>query len=1301
MSNISFSDQNHIEQLRKRLWCGRELGQVSVMIGAGFSCNATKIAENVPDFPLWNQLASQLYNEVYPGDSSSSGRANAIANPLKLAAAYEELFGRQLLNTFLTQIIPDRRYTPGRLHQLMLSLPWSDVFTTNYDTLLERTTPFIHDRKYDVIETISNIPGRMKPRIVKLHGSFPSHEPFIFTEEDYRTYPVAFAPFVNMVQQAIMETTLCLIGFSGDDPNFRRWIGWVRDNLGASAPSIYLCGVLDLPNIERQALLRDKIIPIDLAPLFPKAEYPHTKTRHANAIEWFLLNLMQGEPLNLTSWPEPPVLSTSIDWKPTPNLPSIRSISHPILNLEPYEPPNRENLQTSLNSDELQKLQQNWKEYRQLYPGWVVCPKQSRDSIWQHMVQLIEPIFAAIDSLSPQQAILLLNELNWRFEISLIPLYRHWADQIEKILSCINPFPQFVFLQTAQISPDAVAYQLLNWSEIQTAWVNLAFAIVREARDDQDKARFTRWIQYLSPIVYQNEAWRSRWFYEQCLFFLARLDREKVLDLLQQWQVSPTLDFWNVKRAAILVEIGNFAEAKTISEQALSNIRSRQQPYTIDYLLLSQESWTMILLEVIEHREWYNPNAEVIKERHRLRRSKLGEYNCDGWLEFSFLSNAIVQMEQKSSSAKEIGSDFDSGAFTVTYRFGAQKYSLPRLRPAFELLRLFEEGAIPVRCGLSSVFPESVVQAARLIMPIAPLWSLSFIIRTFKQNEIEKTFDSALIARLDQEYVDHLGTVLASALMELLPLFQSRQRGDDRSSLLHRFSLLLEILSRLCSRFSPKQVEDTLELAFTAAKYLPDQHLAKLHPLMRRTLAAMDSSQICSRMPDLLLFDLPVTGGICDTDRCRIESFEQINWEKDIGLDPDLDRSSWSLPIAALIEMVRTSSSQVRETAIYRLSGLGKINGLTVLQQQALADALWSRTDSTGLPADIGYFLYKSIILRLPEPNPGQAREFFRRYLLEQEFPVFWIPAVGGGITFNDRTAHYFTEWSQASLPLCDRHLASTETRCIWTSSEIVELLRKLINAWEQQKSEISRIPIDHAIFGDHVQSYFNGLKQLLISVIFPHLNEIEDELKEAIKQFLAELEEIGISTLSVLPATLVIFPDHADQTSIRLRKALNSLSQQRIQEACQGILHWFLYTRLEGQAIALPSPEFLSNLVDQLVLRRQPGLRSVMDVISVLLQYVPEQFTNQHREKLCDALENLIAETQLLEEQVEQNSEDTEQAFSFPTRPAYRKLAARIAYRLYQHFEQLSDAPMPQVLERWKNSCLNEVLPEIRKIWQ
>ena len=104
---------------------------------------------------------------------------------------------------------------------------------------------------------MEEIPSAVRPRIVKLHGSFSAHFPLICTEEDYRTYPMRFAPFVNTAQQAMMETVLLLIGFSGDDPNFLHWSGWVRDNLGETAPKIYLAGWLDL-SIHRRRMLENQ-----------------------------------------------------------------------------------------------------------------------------------------------------------------------------------------------------------------------------------------------------------------------------------------------------------------------------------------------------------------------------------------------------------------------------------------------------------------------------------------------------------------------------------------------------------------------------------------------------------------------------------------------------------------------------------------------------------------------------------------------------------------------------------------------------------------------------------------------------------------------------------------------------------------------------------------------------------------------------------------------------------------------------------------------------------------------------------
>ena len=100
-----------------------------------------------------------------------------------------------------------------------------------------------------------------------------------------------------------MENVFCLLGFSGDDPNFLYWSGWVRDHLADSAPPIYLCGLMGLSDSQRRFLHRRNVTPIDLNPLFPAEEFSNGALRRRLAIEWFLLSLEAGRPPDLVVRP--------------------------------------------------------------------------------------------------------------------------------------------------------------------------------------------------------------------------------------------------------------------------------------------------------------------------------------------------------------------------------------------------------------------------------------------------------------------------------------------------------------------------------------------------------------------------------------------------------------------------------------------------------------------------------------------------------------------------------------------------------------------------------------------------------------------------------------------------------------------------------------------------------------------------------------------------------------------------------------------------------------------------------------
>ncbi|MCM3239555.1 SIR2 family protein [Heyndrickxia oleronia] len=284
----------YINDIAKRLHDPNRYGSTSVMVGAGFSKNAISLAENAFS-PNWEELAKKMYESLYPCPSDGDEREKwekvlvkktSGKNVLKLAEEYKVAFGRNKLDKFIEDSIGDDKFIPGDLHVKLLELNWNDVFTTNYDTLLERSIDNISVRKnYKILTSQKDLPGSTHPRIIKLHGSIPNAKPYIICEEDYRTYPVKYAPLVNTVQQSMLETQLCLLGFSGDDPNFLNWLGWLRDNMGENCPQIYLCGIFsEMSEFERKMLESQNITVVNLESLLEN----NSANKHYDAINRFL-----------------------------------------------------------------------------------------------------------------------------------------------------------------------------------------------------------------------------------------------------------------------------------------------------------------------------------------------------------------------------------------------------------------------------------------------------------------------------------------------------------------------------------------------------------------------------------------------------------------------------------------------------------------------------------------------------------------------------------------------------------------------------------------------------------------------------------------------------------------------------------------------------------------------------------------------------------------------------------------------------------------------------------------------------
>ncbi|MDW7615203.1 SIR2 family protein [Peribacillus simplex] len=510
---------HHLSNIRDRLWSEDGKSRVSVMVGAGFSLNAEKIEDTFESMSLWADLKNKV---------SAGLRRDLISDcedVLTLGQLYAEEYGRANLDELLKQAIPDQNYEPSEIHQSLLRLPWADVYTTNYDTLLERTLANVFERSYQVIYDINDIPSSVPPRIIKLHGSFPSKRPFIFTKKDYDTYEEDFAPFVNMVQQSIMETTLVLIGFSGEDPNFEKWTKWVHNNLGEHMPKIYM---LAYGEHKMKSQLNNRgITLIDFEEVYEETNKENVYGEMFKDIFEFLSYVEKKD---------------KKDWPFVSYYQDFSSIDEAL---------------------------ENFVNNRESYPGWILMP----DVVKKRSVKGIQlASYPLIDMIKKEselgKKVKIINEMIWIYEKFHIPIERNFQNVLIYTIDKLN--------ESKKLEDSLVEV------------VNIIIRLIKEARLEFNESDFNKYSLILEKLKLNREQ-RNKYFYEKLLLNMYKFNFQDVKLELDHWEIAQKDLEWVIKKAIILSKIGEVGKALDLLEDCLNRVRRLIAIKGDDYRLLSIE----------------------------------------------------------------------------------------------------------------------------------------------------------------------------------------------------------------------------------------------------------------------------------------------------------------------------------------------------------------------------------------------------------------------------------------------------------------------------------------------------------------------------------------------------------------------------------------------------------------------------------------------------------------------------------------------------------------------------------------
>lgn len=225
-------------------------------IGAGLSVGA--------GLPTWYELLTKLAERAridLPPKEWVSGE-----HLIDAAQAYVNVHGLQSMLMFLKDELDTINILPTRAHYALARLPFSLIFTANYDDLLERAYRQVGKHVHIVVNTddIAFMRNDVDSvNIVKLYGSLDQPASIVLAREQYEGFFRKKARLIGLLESELGRSHMLYIGWSLSDPYFNQVFGEVLSQFGSFMRSGWAI-MFDVPSEKIVELQRKKVNVITL-----------------------------------------------------------------------------------------------------------------------------------------------------------------------------------------------------------------------------------------------------------------------------------------------------------------------------------------------------------------------------------------------------------------------------------------------------------------------------------------------------------------------------------------------------------------------------------------------------------------------------------------------------------------------------------------------------------------------------------------------------------------------------------------------------------------------------------------------------------------------------------------------------------------------------------------------------------------------------------------------------------------------------------------------------------------------------
>lgn len=1222
----------HINEIARKLQDKR----VAIMVGAGFSKNV-KVSPGQTIFPTWHELGNIIFKEVR---NKEPGKNDIYLSAARLAEEYEAVYGRVALDQLIKDSIPDAQCEHSKLHERLLELPWADIFTTNYDTFLERATIKANSRKYDLVTTKEDLVFSRSPRIVKLHGSFPSQRPFIITEKDYRKYPHDFSFFVNTVQQSLIENLFCLIGFSGDDPNFLHWIGWIQDNFGKDfSPKIYLIDILDdMSEAQRMLLERRNIVPINLSLIREEDGVVQEKSAaYADAYDKFFNYLEKAIKSDILRWGNG----------------SSRS------------PKNKTHDETKL-----QEIIQDWKDEREQYPGWVILPHRQRNILWGRTRNWLRELDKTdFGKVSESLRLNFVYELCWRFDQFLYPLFGQ-----EIITQCEN-----------------IAKVAVSKKEEFNKWFEVILTLMKCYRMEGHHDKWNR----LKTAIQEHKKNLSdeqlaKLYYEQSLFALFSFDIPLLKKELQEWPEMKTLPFMEAKKASLFAEIGELSLARKILDNALDAIRRLINTSLghVNLTLFSQEGCIISILQNVASADnWRQGKWSVqrAEEKYEGRMKELRQFYCAPGDELLLFSARLSGPPTPVKSEIETVNHFDIGKTTQTHHSGSWD---EEALLGYAFLNFSEKTGIPFRLPSLNFDVKSAIGAIKRISPYSFHWSLVTLLRLGDKANVDLLINRETLLSMSIDDIDYYISQLIDALKNARESIEQVTERQFENLGVSFAKVIPEILSRLCTRCSFESLEKIIDLLLYLYDLDRKEHYVSVATLVERLAGVWpkEKNQILydrlMKFPSVITENLPIREEFPNPFHYLLsdDNIRSMATQTDVIADATIIRQD--------MEKLISENLEDRTWAIVKLGALHLSGMLDDMQKKIFGEKLWDNVDpKTGFPLQSHEGFFKVDFIDLPHPSKINPRRLFEKYIFEWQDDLF--PIIGStsmSLTFGD---------SKICNEIMRAYNVLSQNKVSLSEKKASNILEKIVTCWNQYKERISleqqRVPSLFAFGKDELKRRSYTLIGLLTKVVIPNLSaKTSKNVKNNAENLLNEMESQGLICNAARIASIGIFPEKRESIWNEMRRKFYSHDPSVSGNAFLGIA--ILLLMKKDANFDLDVAQILFPLTNCIKDRSFSSLYSAFDIFEYILTELPEALNEEYINDALLGLELIQSESDPL---------DTHSHISGHDRLKYRQAAMRLASAFYKYYK-MKNIEMPSVISEWKEKATSEnEFWEIKNEWR